>query len=65
MVIVMMSTDTGLTEIMNSPSPKNEVKISPMITSGFNPDRSDSSSIAAAASPPDRNAPKANGSPSM
>ena len=65
MVIVMISTGTGLTETMNRPKPKNEVKISPMMTSGFNPERSVSSSIAAAASPPDKNAPSAKGRPSI
>ena len=40
MVMVWMLTDIGLTETMNRPSPKNEVKISPMITSTLRPERS-------------------------
>lgn len=35
----------------------------PITTSTFSPDRSDRNSIAAAASPPEMNAPRAKGSP--
>ena len=63
MVMVCTETDIGFTDTMNRPSPKNEVKISPMITSGFSPERSDKNSIAPAASPPAMKAPSANGRP--
>ena len=65
MVIVWTSMPTGLIETMNSPNPKKLVKIRPMITSTFSPERSVRNSIAPAASPPDRKAPSAKGSPSM
>ncbi len=65
MVIVCTLIATGLTDTMNSPRPKNAVKMMPMITSIFSPDRPDRNSIAPAANPPARNAPSANGRPSM
>ena len=65
MVIVCTDTATGFTEIMKRPSPKNEVKMMPMITSTLRPDRSERNSIAAAASPPEMKAPSAKGMPSM
>ena len=65
MVIVMISTGTGLMDTMNRPKPKKDVKISPMMTSGLSPERSVSNSIAAAAKPPDKNAPSAKGRPSI
>ena len=63
-VMVWMLTAIGRSEIMNSPSPKNEVKISPITASSFRPERWFRISIAAAARPPDRKAPRAKGRPS-
>ena len=50
---------------MKSPSPKNEVKMRPMIASSLSPVRWLRKSIDPAANPPERNAPSAKGSPSM
>ena len=57
--------DVGDSEIMNRPRPKKEVKISPIIASSRSPERWLRNNIAPAASPPDRNAPSAKGSPSI
>ena len=65
MMIVWIEIAMGLRETMNSPSPKKLVKISPITTSSFSPERCRSASIASAASPPDRKAPSAKGRPSM
>ncbi len=64
-VMVWMETAIGLSDTMKRPRPKNAVKMSPMIVSTLRPERSDRNSIAVAASPPARNAPSANGRPSM
>ena len=65
MTMVWMLTDIGDSDTMKRPSPKNDVKMMPMITSIFSPDRPDRNSIAPAASPPAMNAPSAKGRPSM
>ena len=65
MMMVWMLTDIGESDTMNRPRPKNDVKMIPMMTSIFRPDRPDRNSIAPAANPPARNAPSAKGSPSM
>ena len=65
MVMVCTLTDMGFSDTMKRPSPKKEVKMMPMMTSIFRPDRPDRNSIAPAASPPARKAPKAKGRPSM
>ena len=62
--MVWIDTAIGCTEMMNSPRPKNAVKISPITTSDFSPERSCSASIEAAASPPATKAPSAKGRPS-
>ena len=61
MVIVWIDTVMGFTDTMNRPSPKKDVKIRPMITSTFSPERPDRKSIAPAARPPAMKAPKAKG----
>ena len=65
--ITMVCTFTlvGDSETMNRPRPKNDVKISPMTASCFSRVTACSDRIAAAASSPARNAPAANGRPSM
>ncbi len=65
MVIVCTETETGFIDTMKRPRPKKAVKISPITTSIFSPDRSERRSIAAAARPPARKAPRAKGRPSM
>ncbi len=60
-----MFTEVGLSETINSPSPKNEEKISPIMASSFRRLRWLRNSMLPAASPPDKNAPSENGSPSM
>ena len=62
-VITCTDTDIGLIETINNPNPKKAVKINPMITSAFKPDRSDKNSMAPAAKAPARKAPSANGKP--
>ena len=64
-VIVWTDTAIGLSETMNSPNPKNPVKIIPIITSDLRPERLDKNNIEPAAKPPAINAPKANGRPSI
>jgi hypothetical protein len=56
---------SALIDTMNSPSAKNETKIMPMIASSRSRVRERMASMAAAASPPARKAPAANGRPSM
>jgi hypothetical protein len=63
MVIDCGLTGVGKIEIRNRPRPKNPVKIIPITVSVFRPERLDRNSIAAAARPPDRNAPSAKGRP--
>ena len=55
--MVWMFTDVGDSEAMNRPRPKKPVKISPMTASVRSMERELTNSIAAAASPPERNAP--------
>ena len=64
-MMVWMLTDMGDSDTMNRPKPKNAVKMMPMITSIFSPDRPDRNSIAPAAMPPAKNAPSAKGRPSI
>ena len=64
-MIVCTFTLVGDSDTMNSPSPKNEVKISPITASCFSRVTACSDRIAAAASSPARNAPAAKGRPSM
>ena len=63
--MVWMLTEVGDTETMNRPSPKKAEKIRPMIASSLSLVRWLRNSMAAAARPPERNAPSENGSPSM
>ena len=63
--IVWMFTEVGESDTMNSPRPKNEVKISPMMASSLSFVRWFRNSMAPAASPPERNAPTEKGRPSM
>ena len=65
MMMVWIEIAIGLSETMNSPSPKKAVKISPITASSLSPERDCRNSIASAARPPDRKAPKAKGRPSM
>ena len=62
-MIVSIDIDIGYSDTTNSPTPKNAVKIMPITTSVFNPDRSLRNSIKEAASPPEINAPIAKGKP--
>ena len=55
----------GDSEIMNRPRPKKEVKMSPMMASSLSLVRWLRNSMAAAARPPEKNAPMENGRPSM
>jgi len=61
-MIESKETEIGFSDTTNNPSPKNEVKISPMMTSTYKCERSDKNNIAIAARPPETKAPKANGS---
>ena len=63
--IVWMFTEVGEIETMNRPSPKKEVKMSPMIASSLSLVRWLRKSMAPAASPPDMKAPSEKGRPSM
>ena len=65
MTMVCTFTDVGDSETMNRPSPKKEVKISPMTASCLSRVTDWSARIAAAARRPARKAPAANGRPSM
>ena len=60
-----MLTEAGEIETMNSPSPKKEVKINPIIVSSFRPVRWFKNNIVPAARPPATKAPNANGRPNM
>ena len=60
-----MFTEVGDSETMNSPRPKKEEKISPMMASSLSRVRWLRNSIAAAARPPEKKAPIENGRPSM
>ena len=64
-VMVWTFTEAGLSETMKSPSPKKEVKMSPMMASSLSPVRWFRKSMESAASPPERKAPSAKGRPSM
>ncbi|MNY15051.1 hypothetical protein D3C86_1482480 [compost metagenome] len=63
--MVWIFTEVGESDTMNSPSPKNEVKISPMIASSFSRVFWFRNSMEPAASPPERNAPSEKGRPSI
>jgi hypothetical protein len=63
--MVWMFTEVGLSDTMNRPSPKKEVKISPMMASSRSFVLWLRKSMAPAASPPEMKAPSAKGSPSM
>ncbi len=63
MTMVWIDTEVGKIEIRNSPRPKKLVKIRPITVSVFRPVRLDRNSMAAAARPPDRKAPRAKGRP--
>ena len=65
MTMVCTFTLVGDSETMKRPSPKNEVKISPMTASCLSRVTAWSERIAAAARSPARKAPAANGRPSM
>ena len=65
MIMVWTLIEVGLTEIMNRPRPKKEVKMMPMMTSIFRPERSLRKSMEPAASPPAMKAPSEKGRPSM
>ena len=63
--MVWMFTEVGMSDTMNSPRPKNEVKISPMMASSLSRVRWLRNSMAPAASPPEKKAPSEKGRPSM
>ncbi|MCY1549829.1 hypothetical protein D9M68_860280 [compost metagenome] len=58
-------TEVGDSEIMNRPSPKKAVKISPITASSLSLVRWVRKSIAPAASPPEKKAPMEKGRPSI
>ncbi|MNW06984.1 hypothetical protein D3C71_2034910 [compost metagenome] len=63
--MVWILIEVGDSDTMNSPSPKNEVKIRPMIASSLSRVFWLRNSIEPAASPPERKAPSEKGSPSI
>ena len=65
MTMVCTFTLVGDSDTMKRPSPKNEVKISPITASCLSRVTACRDRIAAAASSPAMNAPAANGRPSM
>ena len=63
--IVCKSTEVGESDTIKSPRPKKELKIRPIIASSLSLERWLRNSIVLAASPPEKNAPRAKGSPNM
>ena len=64
-MMVWIFTDVGFSDTINSPIPKKEEKISPIIASSFSRERCCKNSMLPAARPPERNAPSAKGRPSI
>ena len=64
-MMVWMSSAVGRIETMNSPSEKKPVKTTPITASWRSRVEAPSASMAAAARPPERKAPRAKGRPSM
>lgn len=60
-----MFTDVGFNDTINSPRPKKDEKIRPMMASSFKRVRWLRNSMLPAASPPEKKAPRENGSPSI